>query len=96
MLGAAATPPVASVTPRLIQDPQLSSSSAAAAAAAGSAEEGTPPEPALNSESEWVKYVGTPVYDANGARVDRVYFRHRLREELTIHPPKEWVREVRD
>ena len=54
------------------------------------------PGPALNRDSDWVKYVGSPAYDAAGARVERAYFRHRLSEQVTVQPPQEWVREVRE
>ena len=64
-------------------------------APAPTAEEGDPPEPAINPASEWVKYVGTPVYDAAGVRMNRAYYRHRLSEELTLRAPSESVREIR-
>lgn len=64
-------------------------------APAPTAEEGDPPEPAINPVSEWVQYVGVPVYDAAGVRMNRAYYRHRLSEELTLKAPSESVREIR-
>ena len=64
-------------------------------AAAPTAEEGDPPEPAINLKSEWVKYVGTSIYDSSGVCIDRAYYRHRLSEQLTLNAPPESVREIR-
>lgn len=69
---------------------------ASAPAASPTAEEGDPPAPAMNTESDWIKYLGLPAFDAAGTRVDRAYYRHRLSEELTLHAPPESVREIRE
>ena len=66
-----------------------------AAGSASGAEEGTPPEHPINTESDWIKYVGSPAFDGAGMKLDRQYYRHRRTEELTLNAPGEWVREIR-